>query len=123
MRKPALVLASLLLLLLAFPLSAKPAFSGTYAVSGFNPGVGAYKGTLTIAPRGEIYDVLWTIGKASYAGVGVVVGDTLSVAYSDGTGKWMGVVGYRQLSDGTLDGRWAVYGGNTKTGTETARRK
>lgn len=122
MRKPTLVLACLLLLV-ALPLSAKTAFSGTYDVTGSNPGVGAYKGTLTIAPRGEIYDVLWTIGKASYAGVGVVVGDTLSVAYSDGTGKWMGVVGYRQLSDGTLDGKWAVYGGNTKTGTETARRK
>ncbi len=122
MRKPALVLACLLVLV-ALPLSAKTAFSGTYAVSGSNPGVGAYKGTLTIAPRGEIYDVLWTIGKASYAGVGVVNGDTLSIAYSDGSGKWMGVVGYHQRPDGSLDGKWAIYGGNTKTGTETAKRK
>jgi hypothetical protein len=121
MRKTALVL-SCLLLLVALPLSAA-GFSGVYAINGNNPGVGAYKGTLTISPRGEIYDVLWTIGNAKYAGVGVVTGDTLSVAYSDGTGKWIGVVGYRQRPNGSLDGKWAVYGGATKTGTESAVRK
>ncbi|HKR62728.1 MAG TPA: fibronectin-binding protein [Thermoanaerobaculia bacterium] len=119
MRKLVLVL----LLAAALPLAAKSAFSGVYAVNGTNPGAGPYKGTLTIAPRGDIYDVAWSIGNAKYGGVGVVSGDTLSVAYSDGSGKWMGVVAYRARPDGTLDGKWAVYGGNTKTGTETATRK
>lgn len=121
MRK--LLLASFLLIVVALPLSAKPAFSGTYAITGTNPGTGGYKGMLKISPRGEIYDVVWTIGTAKYAGIGVVAGDSLSVAYSGGDGKWMGVIGYHQRPDGTLDGRWAIYGGKTKMGTETAVRK
>ena len=123
MRKPVLVACSLIIVLAALPLAAKSGFSGTYAVIGTNPGAAGYTGTLVISPRGDIYDVLWTIGSAKYAGVGVTANDTLSVAYSDGSGKWMGVVAYHQRPDGTLDGRWAVYGGKTKVGTETAVRK
>ena len=81
MRKLAVVVACLLLVV-ALPLSAKSAFSGVYSIKGTNPGVGAYTGTLTISPRGEIYDVVWVIGAEKYGGIGVVNGETLSVAYA-----------------------------------------
>lgn len=120
MRKLALVAACLLLI--ALPLSAKSAFSGVYSIKGTNPGVGAYTGTLTISPRGEIYDVLWVVGAMKYGGVGIVNGNTLSVAYAPADYKFMGVVSYTATPNG-LEGKWAVYGGQAKLGTETAKRK
>jgi hypothetical protein len=110
-----------LLVFASLPLGAKSGFSGVYAIKGTNPGVGAYSGTLTISPRGDIYDVHWAIGNLQYAGIGLVTGDTLAVAYSNGT--YTGVIAYRSRADGTLDGKWAVYGGKTQLGSETATRK
>jgi hypothetical protein len=120
------VLGSLFLMVLAVAMvvSAKPAFSGTYSVSGTNPGVGPYKGTLTIAPRGDVYDVHWTIAGVQYVGVGVVVNDTLAVTYSGATDRsWAGVIAYRQRTEGTLEGKWTLLGGKPKVGSETAVRK
>lgn len=120
MRKLVFVLG--LLLVFAVPLHAKTAFSGTYSIKGVSPGVGAYTGTLTINPRGEIFDVVWVIGAAKYGGVGVASGDTLSVAYAPADYKFMGVMTYTPRANG-LDGKWAIYGGGTKMGSETATRK
>ena len=125
MRNRILVLLVVVLLvsLNPVPASAKAAFSGTYAINGMNPGVGAYKGTLTIVARGEMYDVHWAIGNLQYTGIGIVVNDTLSVAYTGADRSWMGVIAYRQKADGALEGRWAVQGRAGKPGTETAVRK
>ena len=123
MRKSKLVVLVLLVLAFALPLHAKVAFSGTYTINGTNPGVGPYKGTLTITARGDVYDVYWAIGKLQYSGVGVVVNDTLSVAYSAGDRTWLGVIAYRQRADGSLEGKWAVQGRAGKPGSETAVRK
>lgn len=123
MRRSALVVLGALILVAAFPLFGKPGFSGTYSVSGTNPGVGRYTGTLTITPRGEVYDVRWSIAGTSYGGVGIANGDMLSVAYTGGDHTWFGVVTYKQSADGTLNGRWAVAGASTTPGTETATRK
>jgi hypothetical protein len=112
-----------LLLLLALSLSAKTGFSGTYTVNGTNPGVGPYKGTLTITPRGEVYDVYWAIGNQQYGGVGIVTNDVLSVGYTGGDRSWLGVIAYKQNASGNLEGRWAVAGRQGKPGTETAVRK
>lgn len=121
MRKLALILGCLLLVA-ALPLSAKTAFSGVYTIKGTNPGVGPYTGTLTISPRGDIYDVQWVIGNLRYSGVGIANGDTLSVAYSGADHSFMGVISYTGRPNG-LEGKWAIYGGKPKTGTETATRK
>lgn len=118
-----LVLLGILILAVTLPAVAKSGFAGTYAVNGMNPGAGAYKGTLTITPKGGVYDVRWTIGTMQYSGVGLVVGDTLSVAYTGGDKSWIGVCAYRVRADGSLDGKWAVHGAATKPGTETAVRK
>ncbi|HEU4887745.1 MAG TPA: hypothetical protein VFV49_07665 [Thermoanaerobaculia bacterium] len=121
MRKLAFVLGCLLLVFV-LPLHAKSAFSGTYSIKGMNPGVGAYTGTVTITPRGDIYDVQWVIGAVRYGGVGVASGETLSVAYAAADYSFMGVMSYTPRPNG-LDGKWAVYGGKPKTGSETATRK
>ena len=120
MRKLTLVVC--LLLVITLPLSAKTAFSGVYTIKGNNPGAGAYTGTLTISPRGDIYDVQWVVGGVKYGGVGVVNGETLSVAYAPADYSFMGVVSYTARPNG-LEGKWAVSGGKTKMGTETATRK
>ena len=118
-----LVAVGLLILAVALPSSAKTAFSGSYTVNGSNPGVGPYKGTLTITARGDVYDVSWAIGNLQYSGVGLVVNDTLSVAYSGGDRSWLAVIAYKQRADGSLEGKWAVQGRAGKPGTETAVRK
>src|SRR5688500_3629523 len=99
MRKSSLVDLVLLVLAVSLPVQAKVEVSGTYSLHGSNPGVGLYKGTLTITARGDVYDVYWAIGKLQYSGVGVVVNDTLSVAYSDASRGWIGVIAYRQRAD------------------------
>ena len=121
MRKSLVVLG--LLLVASLPLHAKTSFSGTYAVSGINPGVGPYSGTLTVVARGEVYDVMWVIGNVQYSGIGVVVNDVLSVAYIAADRSWMGVIVYRQRLDGSLEGKWAVQGCPGRPGTEAAVRK
>ena len=124
MRRSGRVFLVLLLVLFAIQMPAKPAFSGVYTISGTNPGVGAYKGTLTIAPRGDVYDVHWTVAGLQYVGVGVVVNDTLAVTYSGASDRsWSGVMAYRAKTDGSLEGRWALLGGQARAGTETAVRK
>jgi hypothetical protein len=122
MRKLSALILVGLLSAAVLPVQAKSGFSGTYAVRGSNPGAGPYRGTLTITPRGDVYDVYWVIGGARYAGVGVAVNDTLAVAYTGSDRTYMGVMNYRQRGDGSLDGRWAVQG-NARVGTETATRK
>lgn len=123
MRRTALVILCVLVLASSTSAFGKTAFSGSYAVSGMNPGVGGYKGTLTISARGEVYDVYWQVGNQQYAGIGIANGDTLSIAYTGGDRTWFGVITYRQRADGTLEGKWVVAGGKAKPGTETAVRK
>jgi hypothetical protein len=107
------------LLFAALSVEARPGFSGTYNITGTNPGAGAYRGVLTITPRGDVYDVRWSIASLKYFGVGIVVNDTLSVAYTDSNHTFFGVASC-QRSGGSLDGRWAVAGGPAVTGTEIA---
>ena len=120
MKYPVLVF---LLLVAAFQAEAKSAFSGTYAINGMNPGVGAYSGTVVITARGDVYDVAWTIANAHYTGVGIASGDTLSIAYSAADHSWLGVMSYSKRPNGSLEGRWAVQGRQGAPGTETAVRK
>jgi len=122
MRKTALSFLAILILV-SSPVQARTAFSGTYGITGVNPGVGAYSGTLTITARGDVYDVYWSIANTHYSGVGVVVNDTLSVAYSAPDHSWLGVMAYRSLPNGRLEGKWAVQGRAGAPGTETAIRK
>lgn len=119
MRRLALVLLAVCFLFAAIAVEARPGFGGTYNITGTNPGVGVYRGVLTITPRGDVYDVRWSIANLKYFGVGIVVNDTLSVAYNDANHTFFGVAAYAR-SGASLDGRWTVAGGAAVTGTELA---
>jgi hypothetical protein len=101
---------------------ARSGFSGVYHVTGTNPGAAGerYQGTLTISSRGDAYELHWAIANDEFHGVGIVVNNTLCVAYT--AGDRVGVVGYRQRSDGSLEARWTVEG-LEQLGTELAERQ
>jgi hypothetical protein len=97
--------------------------AGTYDVSGMNEGGGgAYKGTLVVANRGDVYQFSWESGTNKYDGVGVRNGNAVGVAFAEGdNGRGCGVVLYRIGSDGSLDGKAGYWGTNTGE-TEKATR-
>jgi hypothetical protein len=92
-------------------------------VTGINPdGKGRYEGTLTLRPRGQVYEAQWSVGGGGFEGVGVVVGGNLSVGYWASDKSWTGVVVYKVGADNSLSGVWAGLGA-TRTGTEQAFRR
>ena len=97
--------------------------SGNYDVTGTNEGGGgAYKGSLVVTSRGDVYQFSWTSGSNTYDGVGVQNGNNVGVAFTEGTdGKGCGVVLYKIGPNGTLDGK-AGYWGNNSSESETATR-
>ena len=99
----------------------KPDVAGKYNITGTNPDGGAYRGTLEVIARGDVYQFRWNAG-SQYDGVGVQNGNIVAAAYTTGTdGKGCGVVDYDIRGDGTLDGKWGYWGTN-EAGTETATR-
>lgn len=101
----------------------KDPYLGTFQVTGTSPGAeGQYQGTLTIAKQGSIYNLSWMIGQGeTYEGIGLKVGDQLSVAYWTSDHSSSGVVVYKAGLDGSLSGVWAPQG-ETRIGTEKAVR-
>lgn len=99
------------------------AFAGTYAVRGSNPGgTGGYSGTMVVRPRGEAFDVTWTIGTQEFRGVGIGVGDTLSIAYPSAGGA-AGIAVYRADSVVSMSGVFTFMGGTGQLGRENAQRR
>lgn len=81
-----------------------------------------YTGVLTIANQGDLYGFRWSTTRGSRNGVGVQIGNTTAASYSaPGGGQGCGVVLYKIASDGSLDGRIALWG-EDKFGTEKATR-
>ena len=90
---------------------------GTYQLSGGNAQHGSigYRGEVTIQPQGENYRVVWRIGSSqSQIGVGILDRDVLSVAYCDSSNNVWGVVLFRLVAEGELEGRWASFQGTTQ---------
>jgi len=102
----------------------KDVFLGTFQVTGTSPGTeGQYQGTLTISKQGSVYNLSWRIGQGeTYEGIGLKVGDQLSVAYWTSDRSSAGVVVYKVSSDGSLSGVWTPQG-ETRIGTEKATRQ
>lgn len=99
----------------------KPDIASKYDITGTNPDGGAYKGTLVVIARGDVYQFRWDAG-SQYDGIGVQNGNIIAVSYTTGSnGKGCGVVDYDIQGDGTLDGKWGYWGTN-EMGTETATR-
>ncbi len=122
MKKASLALTVLLAICLGAPAIAAD-IEGTYSAVGSNPGgKGQYKGNVIISKSGETYKVVWSVGTA-YIGTGIVVGDVLSVAYTDEGKKWFGIVAYKIKSGGkVLEGLWSGHNGR-KLGKETLSKK
>lgn len=95
--------------------------AGGYDVVGTNEDGSPYKGALQIISQGEVYQFRWNAGK-QYDGVGVLNGNVIAVAFTEGSnGQGCGVVSYQILADGTLEGPWGYWGKNER-GTERAER-
>lgn len=107
----------------AAALASKKDIAGSYDASGTNfDGGGAYKASLVVTPRDDVYQFSWQSGSNTYDGVGVVTDNTVAVAYTDGdNGKGCGVVLYKIAADGSLDGKSGYWGVNTAE-TEKATR-
>jgi hypothetical protein len=97
--------------------------SGSYDITGMNEnGAGAYRGSLAVSNRGDVYQFSWDTAGKKYDGVGVRTDGTVGVAFAAGdSGEGCGVVLYKIETDGTLDGK-AGYWGNNSSETETAKR-
>ena len=103
------------------PPAPAPDIAGRYNVVGSNPTGAAYRGTLEVIARGDVYQFRWNAG-TQYDGVGVQNGKIVAVAFANGAdGKGCGVVDYDVMSDGNLNGKWGYWGTN-EAGTETATR-
>jgi hypothetical protein len=85
--------------------------TGTYRCKG-----PTYEGSVTISRQGDSYRVNWTIGRERYAGVGLVQGDVLAVAYY---GEMRGIVAYRIEDASHLVGRWTTVANPSAVSTET----
>lgn len=92
--------------------------TGRYALEGANPDNSTYGGSVSITPRGEVYDVVWRVAGAVFTGIGLFDGQTFSVAYY---GTFQGIASLREVSPGVWSGGWAVHGENG-TGRELWRR-
>lgn len=98
--------------------------AGQYSAVGTNPdGAGEYKADLLITKRDDVYQFSWASGPSTYDGVGVTIGSSAAVSFTNGTdGKGCGVVLYNINADGSLDGKSGYWGVNTIE-TEKATRK
>lgn len=96
---------------LAFGL-AMPAMAqqpGRYAIDGTNADGSSYGGTLDLAAGpNNIWRLTWRVGGTVTEGIGLVQAGVLAVAYANGARP--GVVAYRILPDGRLDGPWSTGG-------------
>jgi hypothetical protein len=103
--QPRLATLFLLAALPALPPEAAAQRSGTYAVEGRGMDGTAYQGVVQIQATGpETWRLTWRIGGTTTQGVGIRIGDRLSVGYvSQGQ---TGVAVYDLNADGTLSGAW-----------------
>ena len=93
---------------------------GRYRISGTNPNGDPYKGSLEVITHGNVYEFRWNAGR-QYNGIGVRNGKVIAVAFANGSdGSGCGVIDYKIVSDGTLDGIWGNWGTNA-SGTERAK--
>ncbi|HSS22635.1 MAG TPA: hypothetical protein VLL54_21360 [Pyrinomonadaceae bacterium] len=95
--------------------------SGDYTVAGANEDGSPYKGELAVIKHGDVYQFRWNAGK-QYDGIGISNGNVVAVSFTGGAnGQGCGVVTYKVGADGSLDGRWGMWG-KDESGTEKGTR-
>ena len=91
-------------------------FGGTYAVDGTNLDGSAYSGEATITIASDTTCVIeWTTGSTAASGICMRYGDAFAAGYE--MNGAVGLVIYRIMDDGSLDGVWTITG-QTGSGTE-----
>ena len=107
-------------LFLLAPVFAFSGISGTYRVSGIQPGA-TYGGTVVIERYNTVYKATWTDDDGEIErGTGVRKGDTISFVFKKGNMEAYGVQMYK-ISKHYLQGPWAWYG-ETWNGFEKLRK-
>ena len=89
--------------------------TGVWVVVGANAAGQTYRGAAAVKQVGEVYRVVWRIGRSSYWGVGVLNGRIFSVAYKGGLAVY-------QVTPEGLVGRWTTLRG-TRLLSENWRRR
>lgn len=82
----------------------KVEITGVWQVAGANAGGRTYRGRAAVRRVGDVYRVVWRIGRSTYWGVGILTGNVLSVAYNGGLAV------YTVTASG-LRGRWTTLRG------------
>lgn len=97
--------------------------SGSFLITGSGANeMDPYTGSLTVTPKGDNYEFRWATTKGTRVGTGVQMGNSTAATFAaTGGGAGCGVVLYKIASDGSLDGRRAMWGQET-FGTEKASR-
>ncbi len=97
-----------------------PKLVGTYSCIGdTSDGEGEYTGYVKITAHGDAYKVQWTVSDIKFEGIGIVVGQTLSVGWVNDGGQ-QGVAVYKvPKGKQTLVGRWTGLDGDGKVANET----
>lgn len=94
---------------------------GTYAVSGTNHDGSTYGGTAEITLTSETTcEIVWTTGSTTSTGICSRNDDAFAAAYV--LEDAVGLVIYKVLPDGTLNGLWTI-AGEGGTGTEVLMKK
>lgn len=94
---------------------------GTYAVSGTNHDGTTYGGTAEITLTSETTcEIVWTTGTTTSTGICSRNDDAFAAAYV--LEDAVGLVIYKVLPDGTLNGLWTI-AGEGGTGTEVLMKK
>lgn len=95
---------------------------GNYTCNGVNPDGTKYTGRVTISRAGEAYNIKWTIGTESHAGIAIRSDNHLAATWVIQGVNSGGVVVYKILNDGRLVGKWVgSNGGRITTETLTPR--
>ena len=83
--------------------------TGFYSCKGTEAGGKAYSGMAVIQKKNDVYIVHWMVGGAGFTGVGIRLGDTISVSWAlpGEKGIVRGVNVYRIEQGPRLIGRWA----------------
>ena len=97
------------------PMAPMAPITGVWVVTGANARGQTYRGAAAVRRVGDVYRVVWRIGRSTYWGVGILTGRTFSVAYQAGLAVY-------QVTPQGLIGRWSTMRGTRLLG-ENWRRK
>jgi hypothetical protein len=117
MKKTGFIFACIFLTLVNCAYASVALRTGTYQLSGGNSNWGgsAYQGEVIIRQQGENYSLTWRIGsRQAQVGIGILHHDILSVSFFDSLTQAWGVVSYRIVRDGELEGKWTMFDSYTQ---------